>query len=131
VLPTVGDTISLAEVHPELREAMQYGAWVLIVSTSCGACLALDTELDLMNEANACVDTPLVPLLIEAGGPPDSMATILRLHGMGAYISASANNVAAFGVKVVPTLIEVDSRGIVSAARNPGVRGTWPRQPDC
>ena len=134
-LPAVGDPVPLDTIGRLFRldaEALEapHARWLLVLSSSCPACLALDDELTQMQRAATCEGADLVPLIVEWGAPPDSMATVLRTHGLEPRGLSGPDGFLALRVRAVPTILSIDGAGTVSDIFAPGLR-EWPPSPRC
>lgn len=128
-LPAVGDTIDMMAVST----AFQFSApaatptWLLVLSSSCEYCLALDLELEVMKREAACQGVTLLPLVVEIEMPIDSIRAVLGAHELEiAGVASNATGLRALGVRVVPALLVLDDGHGLEEASVPTPQGTWP-----
>lgn len=122
-LPAIGRAFGV-----ELSDSVN---WLLVLSSSCGACLSLGDQLLQIKQSAACEGATLVPLIVVNGDPPDSMLSVLRTWGIGrAGIGGSAGS-RMLSVRVVPSLIETDVHRRVTRASSPATDAMWPNSPSC
>jgi hypothetical protein len=132
LFPQTGDTVRLDSVRAAFGvDLPRKGALLLVVSTSCPGCLALDSELTAIRAAAECAQVQVIPLIVTAGGAPDSMRRVLAKHGMPAHSTGTANSLGVLKIKAVPSLMDVDSHGVVRSVSSPAKTGSWPPKPRC
>lgn len=134
-LPQVGDTLSLDSLEivfgRDMVTSREPGeGWLLILSSSCPACLALDEELHELERAAQCEQSELRPLIVEMGAPADSMRSVLGSAGLEPFAVAGPEALAVLRVLSVPTVLAITGGGVVSRVHSP-LDAQWPPPVAC
>ena len=131
-IPEVGDYLDRGRLEAEFGFAPPTGPmWLLVLSSDCPGCLRLDSELAKMKRGADCQKAVLVPVVVVAESPVDSMQAVLAKHGLAIAAIGATGAAAALGVRIVPTLLELSENGMVLNASNPAAPKTWPPDPAC
>jgi hypothetical protein len=131
-LPAVGERIPVDVAASEFgAQIPESGAMLLLVTTGCPACLALDPELDLLKAAGECEGRSVLPVVAEWGATPDSIRKVLSKHDISVKRIGAPEGLRKLGARTVPTVIEVGGDGLIEAVSHASIVGSWPRTPSC
>lgn len=127
-VPAVGDTLDLDIIRTtfQLDASIAPSTWILVLSSSCPACLSLTTELETIDYAAKCSGAALKPVIVVYGEPADSMRLNLARHNLTLGGIADQSGFKALQTWIVPTVIAVSAEGLVQSVMNPSLPGTWP-----
>lgn len=132
-LPQIGERLALNEIAntfqiTPLEDVEEY--WILVLTSSCPWCLALDSELTTLVQEASCHNAELLPVVIELDMPTDSVRAVLAKHNLEIAGTAGPDALSTLRVHVVPTLIALTQDGEVLRVLSKR-RQNWPPRPVC
>lgn len=133
IMPDPGSALAIDSINRVFGSAIESDEkhWLLVLTSSCPVCLALDTELEAIKDGATCEGATVVPLVVEMGQPVDSIKKVLAAHGLP--VSGTAPPPVGFiavRTRAVPAVISLDGRGIVQFAAVPVIE-PWPPTSEC
>jgi len=130
--PEAGSSLDQAAIEErfaiELSES--HDSWLLIMTSSCAACLKLDAELAAARDAARCSAADLVPLVLEYAQSTDSIARVLSKHTLSIAGTSNPQAFEILSLRSVPAIIGLAPAGDVQFVWHPG-HEKWPPEVEC